>query len=78
MIETADRDGVAILTLNSGPVNALDLELLSAVPGSLAAVADSRAVVLTGSGRSFSRSTSSTGPPASASTRCGPQMIPRS
>ena len=54
MIETADRDGVAILTLNSGPVNALDLELLSAVPGSLAAVAESRAVVLTGSGRSFS------------------------
>ena len=54
MIETADRDGIAILTLNSGPVNALDLELLSAVPGSLAAVAGSRAVVLTGSGRSFS------------------------
>jgi enoyl-CoA hydratase len=54
MIETADRDGIAVLTLNSGPVNALDLELLSAVPESLAAVADSRAVVLTGSGRSFS------------------------
>jgi enoyl-CoA hydratase len=54
MIEAADCDGIAILTLDSGPVNALDLELLSAVPGSLAAVADSRAVVLTGSGRSFS------------------------
>lgn len=54
MIETADCDGIAILTLDSGPVNALDLELLSAVPESLAAVAGSRAVVLTGSGRSFS------------------------
>lgn len=54
MIETADHDGIAILTLNHGPVNALDLELLSAVPENLAAVADARAVVLTGSGRSFS------------------------
>ncbi len=54
MIETADQDGIAILTLNHGPVNALDLDLLSAVPGSLAAVSDSRAIVLTGSGRSFS------------------------
>jgi len=54
VIVTADHDGIAILTLNNGPVNALDLELLSAVPQSLAAVADSRAVVLTGSGRSFS------------------------
>lgn len=54
MIETADRDGIAILTMNHGPVNALDLELLSAVPETLAAVADARAVVLTGSGRSFS------------------------
>ena len=54
MIETADHDGIAVLTLNNGPVNALDLELLTAVPGSLAAVAAARAVVLTGSGRSFS------------------------
>src|ERR1700733_1780983 len=54
MIETADYDGIAVLTLDNGPVNALDLELLSAVPGSLAAVADARAVVLTGRGRSFS------------------------
>ena len=54
MIERADHDGIAILTLNHGPVNALDLELLRAIPGSLAAVADSRGVVLTGSGRSFS------------------------
>lgn len=54
MIETADHDGIAILTLNHGPVNALDLELLTAVPETLAAVVDARAVVLTGSGRSFS------------------------
>jgi len=54
MIETADYDGIAVLTLDNEPVNALDLELLSAVPGSLSAVADARAVVLTGSGRSFS------------------------
>jgi enoyl-CoA hydratase len=54
MIETADHDGIAILTLSHGPVNALDLELLTAVPETLVAVADARAVVLTGSGRSFS------------------------
>ncbi|MGW1073331.1 enoyl-CoA hydratase/isomerase family protein [Streptomyces sp. NPDC002537] len=54
MIETADHDGIALLTLRHGPVNALDLELLTAVPETLAAVADARAVVLTGSGRSFS------------------------
>jgi enoyl-CoA hydratase len=54
VIETADNDGIAVLTLNHGPVNALDLELLTAVPETLAAVADARAVVLTGSGRSFS------------------------
>lgn len=54
MIETADHDGIAVLTLQHGPVNALDLELLTAVPERLAAVADARAVVLTGSGRSFS------------------------
>lgn len=54
MIETADHDGIAVLTLHNGPVNALDLELLTAVPETLAAVADARAVVLTGRGRSFS------------------------
>jgi len=54
MIEYADHDGIAVLTLDHGPVNALDLELLTAIPGALAAVADARAVVLTGSGPSFS------------------------
>ncbi|MFI6316450.1 enoyl-CoA hydratase/isomerase family protein [Nonomuraea sp. NPDC050556] len=54
MIETSERDGVAVLTLNHGPVNALDLEVLSALPHVLADVAGARAVVLTGSGRAFS------------------------
>ena len=54
MIETAHHDGTAVLTLRSEPVNALDLALLGAVPEALSAVADARAVVLTGSGRSFS------------------------
>ena len=54
MIEIADQDGIAVLTLNNEPVNALDLELLIAVPEALAAVADARGVVLTGRGRSFS------------------------
>lgn len=54
MIETIDHDGIAVLTLDHGPVNALDLELLTALPVTLAEVADARAVVLTGRGRSFS------------------------
>jgi enoyl-CoA hydratase len=54
MIDIADHDGIAVLTLNHGPVNALDLELLTELPRSLTTVADARAVVLTGSGRSFS------------------------
>lgn len=54
MIETTDHEGIAVVTLNHGPVNALDLELLSAVPQTLANVADARAVVLTGSGRCLS------------------------
>ncbi|TCO54732.1 enoyl-CoA hydratase/isomerase family protein [Actinocrispum wychmicini] len=54
MIDIAVHDGIAVLTLNHGPVNALDLELLTAVPETLTAVADARAVVLTGQGRSFS------------------------
>lgn len=54
MIETTDESGIAVLRLNHGPVNALDLEILAAVPGALAAVADARAVVLTGAGRCLS------------------------
>ena len=54
MIETTDRDGIAVLRLNNPPVNALDLELLSALPGVLAGVTAAPAVVLTGAGRCFS------------------------
>lgn len=54
VIETTDESGVAVLRMNHGPVNALDLEILSAVPDALAAVADARAVVLTGTGRCLS------------------------
>jgi enoyl-CoA hydratase len=54
MIETTDHDGIAVLTLDNEPVNALDLELLAAIPEALAGVVHSRGVVLTGRGRSFS------------------------
>ncbi|WP_030784553.1 enoyl-CoA hydratase/isomerase family protein [Streptomyces sp. NRRL S-920] len=54
MIDVADHEGIALLTLDHGPVNALDRELLTGLAETLEAVADARAVVLTGSGRSFS------------------------
>ena len=53
MIETTTHGEVAVLTLDHGPVNALDLELLTAIPDALAATGDAP-VVLTGAGRSFS------------------------
>jgi enoyl-CoA hydratase len=53
MIETTTHGDVAVLTLAHGPVNALDLELLTALPDALAAVGDAP-VVLTGAGRCFS------------------------
>jgi enoyl-CoA hydratase len=54
VIETIDESGVAVLRLNQGPVNALDLDILAAVPDALAGVADASAVVLTGAGRCLS------------------------
>jgi enoyl-CoA hydratase len=53
VIETTKDGDVAVLTLNHGPVNALDLELLTALPGALAETGDAP-VVLTGAGRCFS------------------------
>lgn len=53
MIEITEHDVIAVLRLNNGPVNALDLELLSALPEALAGVANAPAVVLTGAGRCF-------------------------
>jgi enoyl-CoA hydratase len=54
VIETTDENGIAVLRLHHGPVNALDLELLAALPEALAAVAEAAAVVLTGAGRCLS------------------------
>jgi enoyl-CoA hydratase len=54
MIELNDRDGIALVRLDHGKVNALDLELLQAISATMADVADARAVVLTGAGRAFS------------------------
>jgi enoyl-CoA hydratase len=53
VIETTKDGEVAVLTMNHGPVNALDLEFLAALPGVLASVGDAP-VVLTGTGRCFS------------------------
>lgn len=50
----SEHDGVAVLTMSRGPVNALDLELLTALPEALADVGEARAVVLTGVRRCFS------------------------
>jgi enoyl-CoA hydratase len=55
MIETRIDDGIAILRIEHGPVNALDAELLEALADALDAVEEStRAVVLTGTGAVFS------------------------
>jgi enoyl-CoA hydratase len=53
VIETSTHGDVAVLSLNHGPVNALDLELLTALPEALRATGDAP-VVLTGAGRCFS------------------------
>jgi enoyl-CoA hydratase len=56
MIEREDIDGVAVVRLARGPVNALDLDLVTAVTATFTELAGGpqRAVVLTGSGRAFS------------------------
>ena len=56
MIESTSVDGVTVLTLKHGKANALDLELCEALTGRFLALrlADSKAVVLTGTGRIFS------------------------
>ena len=56
LIDREDVDGVAVLRLAHGPVNALDLELLNAITETFTALDASahRAIVLTGSGRAFS------------------------
>jgi enoyl-CoA hydratase len=56
MIVREDRDGVRVLRLAHGKVSAMDIELGEAFVADLAAAADSsvRAVVITGTGSSFS------------------------
>lgn len=52
-IERQD-DGLAVLRLAHGKVNALDLELLEAIQAGFGELADATAIVLTGAGSSFS------------------------
>jgi enoyl-CoA hydratase len=56
VIEWAEVDGIAVLTLARPPVNALDVDLCAAVADGLRGpnVDGARAVVLTGAGRAFS------------------------
>lgn len=56
MIERTDHEGIVTLRLAHGKVSALDLELLEGLALALAEVqaSDARAVVLTGTGSSFS------------------------
>lgn len=56
MIVRDDQDGIAVVRLAHGPVNALDLELVTAIIETFTelATSDHRAVVFTGTGRAFS------------------------
>ncbi|HVU74198.1 MAG TPA: enoyl-CoA hydratase/isomerase family protein [Mycobacteriales bacterium] len=54
MINVEDVDGVAVVSLAHGKVNALDLELLQTITTTVNGLADAKAVVLTGAGRAFS------------------------
>ena len=54
MIHREDRDGIAVLRIEHGKANALDLELCGALVEAFDAASEARAVVLTGTGRMFS------------------------
>lgn len=54
MLDLEERGEVAIMRLQHGKVNALDLELLLAITEAMHVVDQARAVVITGSGSSFS------------------------
>jgi enoyl-CoA hydratase len=56
MIEVADKDGIALVTMRYGKANALDIESCGAISDTFAKLAASsaRAAVLTGQGRIFS------------------------
>ena len=54
MIHRDDHDGIAVLRLEHGKANVLDLELCNALVGAFDDAGEARAVVLTGAGRIFS------------------------
>ncbi len=54
MIGVEERDGVVVVRLDHGRVNALDLELLRALTDTMTGLVDGPAVVLTGTGTVFS------------------------
>ncbi|HJR18361.1 MAG TPA: enoyl-CoA hydratase/isomerase family protein [Actinomycetota bacterium] len=56
MIDLSFDEGIAILRIERGPVNALDAELLAGIAGALDEIeaASARAAVVTGSGAAFS------------------------
>ena len=54
MIHHEDRDGVAVLRIEHGKANTLDLELCDAIVEAFENAGEARAVVLTGTGRIFS------------------------
>jgi enoyl-CoA hydratase/carnithine racemase len=56
MIESAMADGIAVLTMQHGKANALDIEFCTALTDRFGALrtADAKAIVLTGAGKMFS------------------------
>ena len=54
MIHRDDHDGIALLRIEHGKANALDAELCNAIEKAFEEVGDTRAVVLTGTGKIFS------------------------
>ena len=54
MIHREDHDGIAVLRIEHGKANTLDMELCDAVVEAFEDANDARAVVLTGTGRIFS------------------------
>lgn len=54
MIELAEQDGVAVLRLAHGKVNAMSMEFCEALTARFAKISSARAVVMTATGRTFS------------------------
>ena len=54
MIDVEEKDSIAVVRLNNPPVNALDREVLLEITATFQRLSDARAVVLTGTGATFS------------------------